>query len=158
MAQWKNVCPACARPWVQFPSIDKHRPKKKKMMRRMSVVDKMVEGLKRAKVKSLTHSQVTVVQQGPEENPLTSLQHLKDAIRKHTTGDSESQVGDVLLIDKFFFFYSYVHTMFGSFPPPSPCPIPCLSQPLPLPPPPSRYLAETILPLSLILLKRAYNQ
>jgi glycerol-3-phosphate dehydrogenase len=44
---------------------------------------------------------VTAVQQGPEENPLTFLQHLKDAIRKHTTVDPESQVGEVLLKDKF---------------------------------------------------------
>jgi hypothetical protein len=21
VAQWENVCPACAKPWVQFPSI-----------------------------------------------------------------------------------------------------------------------------------------
>jgi hypothetical protein len=46
---------------------------------------------KRAKVKPLNYSQVTVVQQGPKENPLTFLQHLKDAIRKHTTVDPESQ-------------------------------------------------------------------
>jgi hypothetical protein len=59
-----------------------------------------VEGLKRAKVKPLNYSQVTVVQQGPEENPLTFLQHLKDAIKKHTTVDPESQVGEVLLKDK----------------------------------------------------------
>jgi hypothetical protein len=60
-----------------------------------------VEGLKRAKVKPLNYSQVTVVQQGPEGNPLTLLQSLKDAIRKHTTLDPESQVGEVLLKDKF---------------------------------------------------------
>jgi hypothetical protein len=60
-----------------------------------------VERLKRAKVKPLNYSQVTVVQQGPEENPLTFLQHLKDPIRKHTTVDPESQVGEVLLKDKF---------------------------------------------------------
>jgi hypothetical protein len=59
------------------------------------------EGLKRAKVKPLNYSQVTVVQQGPEENPFTFLQHLKDAIQKHTTVDPESQVGEVLLKDKF---------------------------------------------------------
>jgi hypothetical protein len=23
VAQWKNVCPACAKPWVPFPSITK---------------------------------------------------------------------------------------------------------------------------------------
>jgi hypothetical protein len=39
-----------------------------------------VEGLKRAKVKPLNYSQVTEVQ-GPDENPLTFLQHLKDAIK-----------------------------------------------------------------------------
>jgi hypothetical protein len=36
-----------------------------------------------------------------KENPLTFLQHLKDAIRKHTTVDPESQVREVLLNDKF---------------------------------------------------------
>jgi hypothetical protein len=60
-----------------------------------------VEGLKRAKVKPLNYSQVIVVQQSSEENPLTFLQCLKDSIRKHTTGDPESQVGEVLLKDKF---------------------------------------------------------
>jgi hypothetical protein len=44
---------------------------------------------------------VAIVQQGPDENPLTFLQHLKDAIQKHTTVDPESQVGEVLLKDKF---------------------------------------------------------
>jgi hypothetical protein len=60
-----------------------------------------VEGLKRAKVKPLNYSWVTLVQQGPEENPLTFLQCLKDTIRKHTTVDPESQAGEVLLKDKF---------------------------------------------------------
>jgi hypothetical protein len=60
-----------------------------------------VEGLKRAKVKLLNYSQVTAVQQNPEENPLTFLQCLREAIRKHTTVDPESQVGEVPLKDKF---------------------------------------------------------
>jgi hypothetical protein len=60
----------------------------------------MVEGLKRAKVKPLNYSQVTVVQ-GPDENPLTFLQCLKDSIRKHNTVDPESQEREVLLKDKF---------------------------------------------------------
>jgi hypothetical protein len=60
-----------------------------------------VEGLKMAKVKPLNYSQVTIVQQSPDENPLTFLQHFKDAIQKHTTVDPESQVGEVLLKDKF---------------------------------------------------------
>jgi hypothetical protein len=68
--------------------------------RRCHFIHLIVEGLKRAKVKPLNYSQVTVVQQGSEENPLTFLQCLKDAIRKHTTVDPESQVG-VLLKDKF---------------------------------------------------------
>jgi hypothetical protein len=48
--------------------------------------------------------------------------------------------------------------MFGSFLPPSSHP---LSSPYPAPslsPQPPRYLAETILPLPLILLKREYKQ
>jgi hypothetical protein len=48
---------------------------------------------KNGKIKPVNYSQVTVVQQGPEENPLTILEHLKDAIRKHTTVDPESQLG-----------------------------------------------------------------
>jgi hypothetical protein len=28
VAQWENVCPACAKPWVQFPSITKKMVKK----------------------------------------------------------------------------------------------------------------------------------
>jgi hypothetical protein len=61
----------------------------------------LVEGLKRAKVKPLNYFQVTVVQQGPDENPLTFLQRLKDTIQKHTTVDPESQVGEFILKDKF---------------------------------------------------------
>jgi hypothetical protein len=60
-----------------------------------------VEGLKRTKVKPLNYSQVTVVQQGLDENTLTFPQRLKDAIQKHTTVDSESQIEEVLLKDKF---------------------------------------------------------
>jgi hypothetical protein len=55
----------------------------------------------------------------------------------------------------FNFFYSYVHTMFGSLLPPSPHPLP---SPPPSPPLPPCCQAETILPLSLILLKREYKQ
>jgi hypothetical protein len=25
VAQWKNVCPVCAKPWVQFPNITKSK-------------------------------------------------------------------------------------------------------------------------------------
>jgi hypothetical protein len=56
-----------------------------------------VEGLKRAKVKPLNYSWVATLQQGPD----AILQHLKNTIQKHTTVDSESQVGEVLLKDKF---------------------------------------------------------
>jgi hypothetical protein len=37
------------------------------------------------------------------------LQHLKDAIRKHTTVDSESQVREVLLKDKFLTVSPNIH-------------------------------------------------
>jgi hypothetical protein len=40
---------------------------------------------------------VIIVQQSLEENPLTFLQHIKDTIRKDTTVEPESQVGEVLL-------------------------------------------------------------
>jgi hypothetical protein len=36
-----------------------------------------------------------------KENPLTFLEHLKEAISKHTMMDPESQVREVLLKDKF---------------------------------------------------------
>jgi hypothetical protein len=36
-----------------------------------------------------------------KENPLIFLEHLKEAIRKHTTMYPESQVREVLLKDKF---------------------------------------------------------
>jgi hypothetical protein len=48
---------------------------------------------------------------------------------------------------QFFFVYSYVHTMFGLFLPPTAHS-----------PPPPRFQTETVLPLSLILLKRQYKQ
>jgi hypothetical protein len=60
----------------------------------------IVEVLKMAKVKPLNYSQVTPVQQSPDETPLTFLQCLKDAILKHTSVDPDSQVGEVLLKDK----------------------------------------------------------
>jgi hypothetical protein len=41
------------------------------------------------------------LQQHPKENPLIFLQHLKEAIKKHTTVDPESQMREVLLKDKF---------------------------------------------------------
>jgi hypothetical protein len=49
----------------------------------------IVEELKRTKVKPLNYSQVTTVPQGPDENALTFLQHLKDTVQKHSTVDSE---------------------------------------------------------------------
>jgi hypothetical protein len=34
VAQWENICPACAKPWVQFPNI-----KKKKKVRKISGIN-----------------------------------------------------------------------------------------------------------------------
>jgi hypothetical protein len=59
-----------------------------------------IEGLKRARVKPLNYSQVTTVQQGPDESPMAFLKHLKEIITKHTTVDPEL-VREVLLRDKF---------------------------------------------------------
>jgi hypothetical protein len=52
---------------------------------------------KRVKVKPLNCSQVTAVQQDLTKPYLST----KDAILKHTTVNPESQVGEVLLKDKF---------------------------------------------------------
>jgi hypothetical protein len=47
------------------------------------------------KIKTLLYSNAL------KENPLIFLQHLKEAIRKHTIMDPESQMREVLLKDKF---------------------------------------------------------
>jgi hypothetical protein len=52
------------------------------------------------------------------------------------------------------FYYSYVHTRLGSFLPPAPTRSLTTHSTPSLSPPPPQYPAETILPLSLILLKR----
>jgi hypothetical protein len=57
-----------------------------------------------------------------------------------------------------FFYYSYVHTILGSFLPSAPTPSLTTYLTPSLSPPTRRYLAETILPLSLILLEREYKQ
>jgi hypothetical protein len=49
----------------------------------------------------MNNTQVTTVQQGPDESSSAFLQCLKDTIKKYTTVDPESQVGEVLLKDKF---------------------------------------------------------
>jgi hypothetical protein len=61
----------------------------------------ILEGLRRAKVKSLNYSQVTAVQQGPLETPVAFLQRLKDALQKHTNILPESQEEEIILKDKF---------------------------------------------------------
>jgi hypothetical protein len=85
------------------PTLLKKKKKegKENKCHRCHFIHLIVKGLKRTKVKLLNYSQVTVVQQGPDETPLTFLQHLKEATRNHTTVDPELQVGEVLLKDKF---------------------------------------------------------
>jgi hypothetical protein len=39
VAQGESVCPACARPWVQFPSIAKSKKKKTKMVRKINGIN-----------------------------------------------------------------------------------------------------------------------
>jgi hypothetical protein len=50
-------------------------------------------GTKRTKVKPLNYSQVTTVQQAPDESPSAFLQCLKDTIQKHTTVDPDHRWG-----------------------------------------------------------------
>jgi hypothetical protein len=74
ITQWENVCPACAKSWVQFPNIAKSKKNgEEDKWYQCHLLHLIVEGLKKTKVKPLNYSQVTVVQQGPEENPLTFL-------------------------------------------------------------------------------------
>jgi hypothetical protein len=42
VAQWENVCPACAKPWVQFPSITKKEKKKVKKISGINVTSAIV--------------------------------------------------------------------------------------------------------------------
>jgi hypothetical protein len=56
------------------------------------------------------------------------------------------------------FYYSYVHTMLGSFLPSAPTPSLTMHIAPSLSLPPPQYPAETVLPLSLILLKREYKK
>jgi hypothetical protein len=44
----------------------------------------ILDGLRKAKVKLLNYSQITVLQQGPLETPVAFLQRLKDVLQKHT--------------------------------------------------------------------------
>jgi hypothetical protein len=53
-------------------------------------------GLRRVKVKPLSYSQVTAVQQGPLETPVAFLQRLKDALQKHTNIIPESQEEEIV--------------------------------------------------------------
>jgi hypothetical protein len=67
---------------------------------RCHFVHLIVEGLKRAKVKPLNYSQVTVVQQGLKKTPLPFYSVLR-MLSKTIPQWTESQVGEVLLKDKF---------------------------------------------------------
>jgi hypothetical protein len=92
---------------------------------------------------------------------ITTKDHLKtEQYKKNNTERAKQRF---LLFLFLFLFYSYAHTMFGSFLSPSPTP-PLPPHPLPYLPAPSlcphplATQAETILPLSLILLKRECKQ
>jgi hypothetical protein len=92
---------------------------------------------------------------------MLQMQFSADA-RYHFSNNMTQQPQIVTLLIKhihFFPIYSYLDTMFGSFLPPTTWPLrfPTFC-PLPLPPLPPHFQAETVLPLSLILLKREYKQ
>jgi hypothetical protein len=81
---------------------------------------------------------------------------LKDNGQEKSRWSSQGGQGQLISLSKkdiffsFFFYYSYVHTRLGSFLPPAPTPsLTTHSTPSRSPP---QYPAETILPLSLILL------
>jgi hypothetical protein len=90
----------------------------------------------------------------------TQISKITNTKGEKTTNTMEIQeiIRDYIFFLFFLlFYYSYVHTRLGSFLPPAPTPsltthsVPSLS-------PKPQYPAETILPLSLILLKKEYKQ
>jgi hypothetical protein len=105
-----------------------------------------------------------------EENLVSCLLHLLEAtcipwlivpssVFKTINGHS-SLPHDTTCLILFYklFHYSYVHTRLGSFLPHAPTPSLTTYSTSSLSPSPPQYPAETILPLSLILLKREYKQ
>jgi hypothetical protein len=61
----------------------------------------ILEGLRRAKIKTLNYSQVMAIQQGPLETTVAFLQRFKDDLQKHTNTVPESQKEEIILTDKF---------------------------------------------------------
>ncbi|XP_076962581.1 uncharacterized protein LOC143638599 [Callospermophilus lateralis] len=61
----------------------------------------VLEALRRIKQKPINYSKVSESIQGPQESPDIFMEKLREAMRKHTTMDPESTVGQLLLKDKF---------------------------------------------------------
>ena len=58
-------------------------------------------GLKNARQKVINYSKVAAISQGPEENPVTFLERLRDTLTKYTNLDLDTYEGQVILRDKF---------------------------------------------------------
>lgn len=58
-------------------------------------------GLKVGHQKAINYSKVSAISQGLDENPITFLERLREALIKHTNLDLESYEGQVILKDKF---------------------------------------------------------
>ncbi|TRZ06595.1 hypothetical protein HGM15179_020512, partial [Zosterops borbonicus] len=61
----------------------------------------IVKGLERAIPKTINWSALYAVKQGPSQTPSEFLDHLRDAMRRHTTLDPESNEGTQQLINLF---------------------------------------------------------
>ena len=58
-------------------------------------------GLKNTRQKAISYSKVAAISQGPEENPVTFLERLRETLTKYTSLDLDTYEGQVILKDKF---------------------------------------------------------
>lgn len=59
-------------------------------------------GLRTNHEKAINYCKISAVSQGPDENPTTFLERLRESFIKHTNLDLKSYEGQVILKDKFF--------------------------------------------------------
>ena len=58
-------------------------------------------GLKAAQQKVISYARVSAITQEPNQNPISFLERLKEALQKFTNQDLDTYKGQVILKDKF---------------------------------------------------------
>ena len=61
----------------------------------------MKAGLKAAQQKVISYARVSAITQEPNQNPISFLERLKEALQKFTNQDLDTYKGQVILKDKF---------------------------------------------------------